>query len=133
MSDQCENNLQELVRQELDSVFQTADQPCTKEEVGRLKYLDCCMKETMRLHPPIPVIQRTLSETIELGGYTVPAGTSVEILFYAMHHDEKHFSEPLRFKPERFMEHESHGRHPYSFVPFSAGPRNCIGILIVQN
>ena len=62
-----------------------------------------------------------------LGGYTIPAGTSVGLLFYGMHHNPRVYPDPDHFKPERFLPENSAGRHPYAFVPFSAGPRNCIG------
>lgn len=103
------------------------DRPCTLEDTNHLKFMECCLKESIRLFPSLPAIQRTLSEEVRMGGYTLPAGTTVGVLIYALHRNADHFPDPEEFKPERFMLEESAGRHPYAFIPFSAGARNCIG------
>jgi cytochrome P450 family 4 len=61
------------------------------------------------------------------GGFVLPAGLSVALLIYGMHRNPKVYPEPDTFKPERFLPEQSANRHPYAFIPFSAGPRNCIG------
>lgn len=63
----------------------------------------------------------------KLGDYVIPAGCSMLISVYAMHRNPKYFENPTEFKPERFYPDEN-DRHPFSYIPFSAGPRNCIGI-----
>jgi hypothetical protein len=63
-------------------------------------------------------------------GHTLPAGVTVAMVFYAIHHNPLIYPEPEVFKPERYFPENSIGRHPYAFVPFSAGPRNCIGEFI---
>lgn len=61
------------------------------------------------------------------GGFKVPKGTNAIIVSYALHRDPGVFPDPEEFRPERFFPENSSGRHPYAYIPFSAGPRNCIG------
>ena len=118
---------QELVQQELDKVFGNSDRPCTMEDATRLKHLELCIKESQRLYPPVPNIKRFIHEDFELDGYKIPAGTTISLHIYALHRKEESFPDPLAYKPERFLPEPSAERHNFAFVPFSAGPRNCIG------
>ncbi|KAK4025942.1 hypothetical protein OUZ56_014974 [Daphnia magna] len=118
---------QQLVVDELAEVFGDSDRPCTSNDFAQLKYLDCCIKETLRLYPGIPLMLRSIPEDIQAGGFTLPKGLTVILNFYATHRNPAVFPDPESFKPERFLPENSIGRHPYAFVPFSAGPRNCIG------
>lgn len=118
---------QELVREELNDVFGNSDRSCTIEDANKLKYLECCIKESLRLYPAVPNITRYISEDFELGGYKIPTGASLSVQIYALHRNEDYFPDPNIYKPERFQMDESIGRHAFAFVPFSAGPRNCIG------
>ena len=64
---------------------------------------------------------------ITADGNELPAGSTVNIMIWFLHRDPSNFPEPHRFIPERFLPENCQGRHPYAYVPFSAGPRNCIG------
>jgi cytochrome P450 len=119
--------LQERVREELTDVFGDSNRACTLEDTTKLKYLECCIKESLRLYPSVPNIKRYISEDIVLNGYTVPAGATISMHIYSLHRNGEVFPDPLVFKPERFEIEQIAGRHPFAFVPFSAGPRNCIG------
>lgn len=90
------------------------------------------MKESIRLHPSVAAFRRVITEEIQLGDYTIPVGASISVQIYALHHNEEVFPDPLSFKPERFQLEQSTGRHPFAFIPFSAGPRNCIGWFLIR-
>ncbi|KAI9563272.1 hypothetical protein GHT06_010730 [Daphnia sinensis] len=118
---------QEKVWNELQSTFGDSDRYFKQDDVSNLKYLECCIKETLRMYPSVPGFERTVVEDIQLGEYLVPAGCTLGFLVFAAHRNPKFFPDPLVFNPERFFPDEAIGRHPYAYVPFSAGPRNCIG------
>lgn len=119
--------VQEKVHEELDSVFGDSDRMPTAEDLKELKYLECCIKEALRLFPSVPYFGRTTTEECNIGPYTVPQGVTVIIFTAAIHKDERWFPDPERFDPDRFLPDHTHGKHPYSYIPFSAGLRNCIG------
>ncbi|KAI9552443.1 hypothetical protein GHT06_022809 [Daphnia sinensis] len=118
---------QKLIVDELNNVFGDSDRPCTTQDLAELKYLECCIKETLRLYPSIPFMLRRLPEDVEIGGYVLPKGVTIGMMVYGMHHNPEVYPDPEEFKPERFFPENSVDRHPYAFIPFSAGPRNCIG------
>ncbi|XP_017473108.1 PREDICTED: cytochrome P450 4d2-like isoform X2 [Rhagoletis zephyria] len=102
----------------------------TLRDLGELKYLECVIKESLRLYPPVPLIGRNFDEDVNLNGKIVPAGTNYTIGIFVMLRDPKYFPEPDKFRPERFLNESIEGgekMNPYSYIPFSAGPRNCIG------
>lgn len=97
------------------------------DEIKQLKYLDCVIKEALRLCPSIPIIGRKTTKDITIGKHEIPAGTVLFILIYQLHRDIDMFPKPEKFDPDRFSLQNASGRHPFAFVPFSAGARNCIG------
>ena len=73
-------------------------------------------------------MSRKTAEPLEIDGYPVPVGTNVILLNFLLHRNPSVFPDPDEFQPERFMEGgRTQARSPYAYVPFSAGPRNCIG------
>ncbi|XP_037382242.1 cytochrome P450 4V2-like isoform X1 [Talpa occidentalis] len=119
--------VQREVHKELEEVFGRSDRPATLEDLKKLKYLECVVKETLRLFPSVPLFSRHLNDDCEIAGHRIVKGSEVIIFTYALHRDPRFFPDPEEFKPERFFPENSQGRHPYAYVPFSAGPRNCIG------
>ncbi|XP_074593533.1 cytochrome P450 4c3-like [Brevipalpus obovatus] len=115
--------VQERLWKELESCFDRNE--IDHNKILSNRYLDACVKEGMRLISPVPGIGKTLPEDTEICGHMIPKGVSLIIFFFYMHRDPKLYPDPLKFKPERFLDQET--RLPFSFVPFSAGPRNCIG------
>lgn len=119
---------QRKVQQEIDSVLgDKADRDLTMDDMNELKYLECFIKETLRLYPPVPWYARHTSEDCIIGGYEVPKNTSVTVFTYLLHRDPEFFPDPEKFDPDRWLRDEMTSRHPYCYIPFSAGLRNCIG------
>ncbi|XP_064097711.1 cytochrome P450 4C1-like [Macrobrachium nipponense] len=119
--------IQEKVYEELTSVLGDPDQPLTMADIRELNYLDRCIKESLRLYPSVPFVGRRLGEDIVVDNYRVPAGAEITIPPYTLHRDPEQFPNPQIFDPDRFLPENCKKRHPYAYVPFSAGPRNCIG------
>jgi len=95
------------------------------EHIKQLKLLEACIKEAIRIAPPVPQYTREVTEDCTIGGYKVPAGTNIILSAYMLHRDPKYFPDAERYNPDRFLADGSWP--PYAYVPFSAGPRNCIG------
>lgn len=98
---------------------------------GELKYVERCLLETLRMFPPAYQFARQIASPLDIiyNGNTVqlPAGTIIEIVPYFLHRKEEYYPNPEKFDPDRFLTEEMEKRHPYAFLPFSGGTRNCIG------
>jgi len=88
-------------------------------------YLDAVNQESLRLHPPIPVISRRLAHDFRIGAWTLPSGVFVTPCIWLVHRDPDVFSEPLRFEPTRFL---GQSYRPHEYLPFGGGARRCIGM-----
>lgn len=97
--------------------------PFTMHDIRRMRYLEQCIKESLRLYPSVPMIARKLGESITVGSHKLPAGSNVLIFPYATHRIEEIYPDPEKFDPNRFASDEVEARHPYAYLPFSAGPR----------
>ncbi|CAG7732155.1 unnamed protein product [Allacma fusca] len=125
----CNPECQAKVYEELLEIFgEDVERPITSEDLTKMKYLDCCIKESLRLYPSVPVLARDIKSDVLLDdGVVIPSGTNAFIMPYMIHRDPEVFPEPEVFLPDRFFPENSVGRSPFAYVPFSAGPRNCIG------
>ncbi|KAK9744644.1 Cytochrome P450 [Popillia japonica] len=119
--------IQEKLYEEVHGILQHKSTPTLVSELSNMKYLECVIKETLRLYPSVPVVSRKIEQEITLGEYKIPASTNITLHIYALHHLPETFPNPNKFDPERFFPENSQNRHPYAYLPFSAGPRNCIG------
>ena len=97
------------------------------ELVHSIEYLDWVLKEVIRLCPPGHRHLRECVDECSIDGVRFPKGTPIHILAYAMHHDPEVWPDPFKFDPERFKPDEVAKRHPFSYLPFGEGPRQCIG------
>ncbi|GBN82464.1 Cytochrome P450 4V2, partial [Araneus ventricosus] len=120
--------IQAKVHEELDLIFGVDhERHATVEDLKNMKYLECAIKETFRIYPPAPALTKYLKEDTTICGYQIPKGTVCAAFPHVLHRDEKVFPNPEKFDPDRFLPENSATRHPYAYIPFSAGPRNCIG------
>lgn len=99
----------------------------TYNQLQEMKFVEHCIKETLRLYPSVPMYGRTIDEDIDFDGKLVPAGSNVNIMVYNLNTNPKYFKDPEAFIPERFDDSHERNENPFVYVPFSAGPRNCIG------
>ncbi|XP_030644132.1 cytochrome P450 4V8 [Chanos chanos] len=120
-------DVQSKVQQELQEVFGESERPINTEDLKKLKYLECVIKESLRLFPSVPFFARSICVDTHINGFKVPKGANAIIMTYALHRDPRYFPDPEEFRPERFLPENSVGRHPFAYIPFSAGLRNCIG------
>ena len=97
----------------------------TSRQLAGLPYLDAIIKESMRILPPVPYTMRAVTRSTELAGVELHRGDRVVCSHYITHHRSHLYSEPERFHPERWS---TLRRGPYEYLPFSAGPRMCIGV-----
>ncbi|XP_032225261.1 cytochrome P450 3A29 [Nematostella vectensis] len=125
--------VQERLRLEIRMAAETNSEKSPQELANDLEYLDCVVNEVLRIHPPAHTINRECAQACVINGITIPAGMDVTIPIYSLHHDPDAWPEPDKFDPERFRGPAKESRHPFQFIPFGAGPRNCIGMRFALN
>lgn len=96
-------------------------------DIPSLKYMSLFLKEVKRTHSPVPTISRISNKPMTLEGVQLPANTKVDILIHAINHHPDVWPDHKEFRPRRFEEETRAEKNPYAYIPFSAGPRNCIG------
>lgn len=121
--------VQEKVYKEVTEIIGTdLTTPATYRNLQDMKYLEMVIKESLRLYPPVPIIGRKFTEKTTIGGNVIPEDSNFNLGIIVMHRDPKLFDDPEKFDPERFSpERTMEQSSPYAYIPFSAGPRNCIG------
>ncbi|XP_063905559.1 cytochrome P450 4c3-like [Zophobas morio] len=122
-------DVQERIYSELVEIFgENFNENPTYNELQNLKYLERCIKESLRLYPSVFFMARNLGEDLKTAsGYLLPKGTQVVMYIYPMHRNPDLYPDPDKFDPDRFLPENCQHRHPYAYIPFSAGSRNCIG------
>lgn len=124
-------NVQDRLRKEIDECFDVHGENPSGDVISKLPYLHCVVSEIMRLYPPGVRVERTAIVDYQLGDtkIRIPKGTAIIVPVYAMHRDADFFPNPDTFDPERFSDENVASIKPYSYLPFGAGPRNCVGML----
>jgi cytochrome P450 len=99
----------------------------TADDLPRLDVVTRVFQESMRLYPPIWIMERRVLEDDEIAGYHIPAGSALEISPYVTHRHPEFWNNPDLFDPDRFTPGRSAGRPQYAYLPFGGGQRLCIG------
>ncbi|RDI48277.1 cytochrome P450 [Nocardia mexicana] len=99
------------------------------DETARLPYLDAVCQETLRLHPPVPIVLRRLTGPFALAGVELAAGDTMGIALPLLHSDPGVWTDPEAFRPERFLERR-YG--PFEFAPYGGGHRRCAGAALAD-
>ncbi|RZC32091.1 cytochrome P450 CYP4BN11, partial [Asbolus verrucosus] len=124
------SEIQNKVMAEQNEIFDyNFEREVTWQDLKNMKYLELVIKESLRLYPPVPFFARELEEDVAYEGSILPKGLTMFMFVYGIHRNPKVFPEPETFNPNRFESID--GRAPFAFLPFSAGPRNCIEVPIL--
>jgi cytochrome P450 len=111
---------------EVDEVL--ADRRPTVQDVPKLRWTTACVQEAMRIYPPAWIFPRKAIADDVIDGHRIPRGSSVLIPIYALHHDERFWSAPEVYDPERFLGENARKHHRSAYLPFGGGRRICIGM-----
>jgi cytochrome P450 len=97
-------------------------------DLRKLEKAGLVMKETLRMHPPLIMVSRKLEKSLVVNDLTLPKHTFVNLVFQLTHHDQRTWSNPSVFDPERFNKQRNEQlKCPFSYAPFGAGKHHCIG------
>ncbi|XP_017774972.1 PREDICTED: probable cytochrome P450 4ac1 [Nicrophorus vespilloides] len=119
-------DVQEKLFEEISSIIEDAKCISTKD-INAMEYMECVVKEGLRLYSPATYIERKLDYDVEVDGSIIPKGTSINIFIFQLHRSEQVYKNAMKFDPDRFSAANIDGRDPMAFIPFSFGIRNCIG------
>lgn len=132
-------DIQQQLYEEICTTLEENSGKLTYEALMSMKYLDSVLSESVRLHAPVPFLDRKSIKpyTIEPKDTSekplhLEKGTTIWIPVSSFHHDEEYFPNPMKFDPERFNEDNKHNIHPYTYLPFGSGPRICLGQRFAQ-
>lgn len=122
--------IQHKLFEELRNTVEEAKGELSYEAIQGMKYLDNVVAETLRMYPPVIRLERVADTDLKLAdtGITIPKGMIVTIPNHALQNDPQFFPNPEVFDPDRFTTEERAKRDPYLYLPFGAGPRNCVGM-----
>jgi ferulate-5-hydroxylase len=115
------------------------DRNVSESDLGNLPFLTCVVKETLRVHPPIPLLLHATAKDCVVGGYSVPRGSQVTVNVWAIGRDRRTWKDPHVFRPSRFAVTAEEGDEAsgldlngscFEFLPFGSGRRSCPGMAL---
>ncbi|XP_046358299.1 ultra-long-chain fatty acid omega-hydroxylase-like [Haliotis rufescens] len=119
---------QTRIQNELDTLLDGRESKhITWDDIPKMEYLTRCLKEGMRFHSPVPFVSRKLENPMNIDGKVFPVGTLVSLGIWNIHHNPEVWEDPDVYDPDRFLPENIQKKDTYAYIPFSAGPRNCIG------
>ncbi|CAI2177339.1 17401_t:CDS:10 [Funneliformis geosporum] len=119
--------MQKRARDEVISVIGDEVKIPTVDKLKDLHYLNAIIKESLRRYPA-PLSYRQLQKPTKFGEYLLPEKSIIKVSNYGVHHDPKYWKNAYKFDPDRWLSKEKNEKtHSFSYIPFSAGPRNCVG------
>ncbi|KAL7026331.1 hypothetical protein ACKWTF_013864 [Chironomus riparius] len=123
-------DIQNRLRMEIDEVLKKHKEEVTYDSIAEIKYLSKVINETMRKYPIFDTGMRQSSRDFKIpnSDLVIPGKTMIMIPTIGLHYDDRFYKNPDKFDPERFNEEHVQNRNPFAFIPFSDGPRNCIGL-----
>ncbi|XP_038067741.1 cytochrome P450 3A29-like isoform X1 [Patiria miniata] len=119
--------VQDKLVNEIDTLAPGRDD-LTYENITKMTYLDQVICETLRVYPPGVITSRETNRDYQYQGYTIPEGIEIFFSIWQIHHDPELWENPDKFDPDRFTPEQREKRHPCAWIPFGAGPRNCVGM-----
>jgi cytochrome P450 family 6 len=123
-------DIQDRLRDEINEVVEKHGGEVTYDAINEMKYLDMVFNESLRHYPIVDRQLRQCTKDFPIPNtkMVIPAGTGLLVPTAALHHDERYWKNPNKFDPERFNEENVKKIVPYTYLPFSEGPRQCIGL-----
>ncbi|KAI8064291.1 cytochrome P450 [Gilbertella persicaria] len=123
-------HVEAMLLQEIANAGITSGQLPTTEQISSLKYMDRVLKETLRLHPPLRGITKVcIKDCVVPGGYRIKEDTACAVSILNIHTNPDIYPDPFKYDPDRFLPEEEQNRSRYAWLPFSTGPRACIGMV----
>lgn len=122
----CQNpNLMKRAQEDVDKSLNMHNQEISYDSINDMKFIDLCVKETLRKHPALPILNRECTKDYQIPGTSriIQQGTSIVISLLGIHRDERYFPEAERYNPDRFLSEDFKSK---AYMPFGEGQRNCI-------
>nr|CAG8633114.1 981_t:CDS:2 [Entrophospora candida] len=123
-----DQEIQDKLREEIVKEFPDKDSELNFDQINSMEYLNAVCKETLRIVPPATLVSRIANEDVMIDEYLIPKDTSIYIPIYQIHHLASIWGDDVeKFNPSRWFTEKVKGFSHYKHLPFSAGPRSCIG------